>query len=146
MIQVRTIVITGASRGIRRTRALPFAETERAQLWLLGRDQRALDETADGVRERGGRPRVELCDVTDRERLRSLAAGLAHLDVLVANAGIGGPTPPVDAGADQAVDRIVAGGVGGARDTGRACAPRRGPGGGRGLFSCGLGGCGVVWP
>jgi len=143
MIQVRTIVITGASRGIGRAAALHFAQTERAQLWLLGRDQRALDETADGVRERGGRPRVELCDVTDRERLRSLAAGLAHLDVLVANAGIGGPTPLVDADADQAFDRIVAVDVVGPWNTVRAFAPRMGPGGRIVLLSSVLGRFGV---
>jgi NAD(P)-dependent dehydrogenase (short-subunit alcohol dehydrogenase family) len=124
----RAILITGASRGIGRAAAYHFATVEKAELHLLGRDQHALAETAEGVRARGGFPWPVLADVTDRKRLAEVAEGIASLGVIVANAGIGGMTP-LDAECDERFDEILATDVGGVWNTVRAFAPKMGNGG-----------------
>ncbi len=89
----RTILVTGASRGIGRAVAVHLANTEGAQLVLLGRDRAALEATAQAVRSAGGQALPHVCDVRDLSDLRALAPQLPALDGLVAAAGIGGVTP-----------------------------------------------------
>jgi NAD(P)-dependent dehydrogenase (short-subunit alcohol dehydrogenase family) len=125
---VRSIVVTGASRGIGRAVALHFAASEQAELCLIGRDQAELSSCADEVIRRGGRPRAAPCDVRDRDRLREIAASVGRVDVVVAGAGIGGPTP-LDADADARFDDILAVDVGGVWNTVRAFAPQMVAGG-----------------
>jgi 3-hydroxybutyrate dehydrogenase len=139
----RKIVITGASRGLGRATALHFADSEKADLLLLGRDEPALEETAAAVRACGGRAEVARADVTDRARLRELGETLRTLDVLVANAGVGGMTP-LDQDSDAAFDRILAVDLVGPWNTVRAFAPRMGQGGRIVLVSSVLGRFGVA--
>ncbi len=124
----RTILITGASRGLGRAVAFHHADLERATCWLLGRDAAALQETAEGVRARGGTARVAVVDLLDRAALGALAAELPVLDALVAAAGVAGDTP-VDADSDAAFDAILAGNLTSAWNTARAFVPRMGDGG-----------------
>jgi NAD(P)-dependent dehydrogenase (short-subunit alcohol dehydrogenase family) len=124
----RTILITGASRGIGRAAAFHFAASEQAELHLLGRDASALADTAVGVRERRGFGRVHLADVTDRAALAEIASAIPHIDVLFANAGQGGMTP-VDGDSDARFDQIIGADLTGVWNTVRAFAPRMGRGG-----------------
>lgn len=119
----RSILITGASRGIGRAVAYHHAALEGADLWLLGRSAEGLRETADGVAARGGSAHVLVADLLDREALSALAAQVPVLDALVAAAGVAGDTP-VDEPCDAAFDAILAGNLTSAWNTVRAFRPR----------------------
>ncbi len=145
----RSILLTGASRGLGRACALHLAASEGAHLLLLGRDTPALESTAGAVRQAGGTAETFEADVTDRPRLAAIARGLGPLDGLVAAAGISGMTP-VDRDANSAgqptdafFDEIVAADLTGPWNTVRAFLPRLGPGGRIVLVSSVLGRFGV---
>jgi NAD(P)-dependent dehydrogenase (short-subunit alcohol dehydrogenase family) len=124
----KTALITGASRGIGRAVALHHAESEGADLVLLGRDERALVETAEMARARGGHASCFLADVTDRARLAALAADLGPLDGLVTAAGRSGLTSPLQ-DHDATFDAILATNLTGTWNTVRAFLPRMSEGG-----------------
>jgi SDR family mycofactocin-dependent oxidoreductase len=103
--------ITGAARGIGRATALRFAE-EGAD--VIGMDiagpirsaqappssSEDLAETVRGVEDKGRKMLTYECDVRDEEPLteglQNAVGQLGRLDVVVANAGIGGPNVPVE--------------------------------------------------
>ena len=138
----RTILVTGASRGIGRATALHLAECEGAHLLLLGRDAKALAETAAKVREKGGQPLCLEADVAQRASLSAAFSGVGHLDALVAAAGISGITP-VDQDSDALFDAILATDLTGVWNTVRVGLPKMGPGGRVVLVSSVLGRFGV---
>ena len=119
----RSILITGASRGIGRACACHLAQTESAHLVLVGRDLEALAATARWVQEVGGTAECHGADVTDRGRLAEIARVLGPLDGLVAAAGISGMTP-VDQDSDAYFDEILAADLTGPWNTVRAFLPR----------------------
>ena len=123
----RTILITGAGRGIGRAIAGKLAE-EGAELLLLGRHQGDLESSAEAVRATGGHARVLLGDVTDRAGLADIATEITKLDGIVANAGMSGTTP-VDADSDELFDRILAVDLAGPWNTVRAFLPKMQQGG-----------------
>jgi NAD(P)-dependent dehydrogenase (short-subunit alcohol dehydrogenase family) len=95
----RTALVTGAGNGLGRAIALALAGAG-ARVILTGRTERTLRETADlAGRPAGGqsRPLVTACDVTSPESVDALRDALIgeEVDVLVNNAGIGGPVKPV---------------------------------------------------
>ncbi|MCL6515451.1 SDR family oxidoreductase [Alicyclobacillus sp.] len=88
----RRAIVTGASRGIGRTVAIGLARAG-ADVALVGRDEAALAETADLVRQ--ARPSaavsVHRCDVRDTASVRRCVAAVEDegpVDVLVNNAGL----------------------------------------------------------
>jgi NAD(P)-dependent dehydrogenase (short-subunit alcohol dehydrogenase family) len=87
-------VVTGAGTGIGRAIAQRLA-AEGARLTLLARDEERLRDVVPGSATRS-------VDIRDRDAV--LAAFAEPLDVLVANAGIGGENVP---GADDRWDDIV---------------------------------------
>lgn len=138
----RRIVITGASRGIGRAAALHLARAEQASLLLLGRDARALEETAGLVRAAGGTARFSAGDVRDRAWLQALARDEEAVQGLVAAAGISGVTPAAR-DSDERFDGILATNLTGTWNTVRAFAPRMGEGGRIALVASVLGRFGV---
>ena len=86
----KTVIVTGASRGIGRSTALSLAH-EGAQVALLSRDQAALEEVASEVTRAGGRALVLPFDFSDASSIPALAssllAQLESVDALVNNAG-----------------------------------------------------------
>lgn len=87
----KTVVITGASRGIGRAVALDLADAG-AHVVICARDADSLGGTADEIREAGGTvtaKRVDVRDEYDVEHLMEVAAAEGgEIDGVVANAGI----------------------------------------------------------
>ncbi|MBK8724873.1 MAG: SDR family oxidoreductase [Holophagaceae bacterium] len=118
----RSILITGASRGLGRACALDLARREGAHLHLLARDPAALEALAGEILAAGGRADIHIASVTDRAGLREAAARCGPLDGLVAAAGISGVTP-VDADSDAFFDAILDTDLTGCWNTVRAFLP-----------------------
>ena len=140
----RSLLITGASRGIGRAVALHFAK-QGAELHLLGRDVAALTAVAEEVAAAGAKAYVHVASVTDRPALRAVSACIPRLDGVVAAAGISGVTPVDDEppDVDDAFDAILQTDLTGCWNTVRAFAPRLGEGGRIVLVSSVLGRFGV---
>jgi NAD(P)-dependent dehydrogenase (short-subunit alcohol dehydrogenase family) len=89
------VLITGASRGIGRAMALRFA-ADGARVALLARSAAGLEETLAAVRDAAGEGEAVPADVTDQDAVaraqREIEGSLGPVDVLVNNAGVGGPT------------------------------------------------------
>lgn len=98
----RIALVTGASRGIGRATALALAKAG-AHVVALARTQGGLEELDDAIRAEGGNSSegatLVPLDVTDLDGIARLGAALnerfGRLDVLVGNAGIGGPSSPL---------------------------------------------------
>jgi NAD(P)-dependent dehydrogenase (short-subunit alcohol dehydrogenase family) len=94
----RVVVVTGGSRGIGRAIALAFAR-DGAAVAICGRDREALD----GVLRELGQLRAEaiadVVDVADETAVNAFGlrvkSHFRRVDVVVANAGIAGPTKPM---------------------------------------------------
>jgi NAD(P)-dependent dehydrogenase (short-subunit alcohol dehydrogenase family) len=86
----RTVVITGASRGIGYATALAFA-TLGDRVVIAARSGELLTELAQQAQEAGGRARAILCDISREDQVSSLmrqaAGSRSHIDVLVNAAG-----------------------------------------------------------
>jgi NAD(P)-dependent dehydrogenase (short-subunit alcohol dehydrogenase family) len=87
----RTVLVTGASRGIGRSVALRFAE-EGARLALVARSESELLQTAGAVEQAGARAVAIPTDIRDRDGAEACVeraeAELGPIDVLVNNAGV----------------------------------------------------------
>jgi NAD(P)-dependent dehydrogenase (short-subunit alcohol dehydrogenase family) len=92
----RTALVTGGGGPLGRAFALALAGSG-ARVVLVGRNERALADAAVRVVKEGGEARTAVCDVSDPESVRRLAAELADEDVslLVNNAGVAGPVKPL---------------------------------------------------
>jgi short-subunit dehydrogenase len=105
----KVIFITGASSGIGAGLALAFA-VKGANLGLLARRTDLLNELKLQCEARGGTARVFPCDVTDETAVASAACSLetefGRIDVLIANAGIGGNDPETRALSPSAIRKV----------------------------------------
>src|SRR5262245_4336202 len=104
-------IVTGASSGIGRALVRALA-AEGCRVGAVARRRELLDELAEEVRRAGGTVAVAAADVADREQtqaaITSLREALGPVDLLVANAGLGGPTPlePFDVAAIERFYRV----------------------------------------
>jgi NAD(P)-dependent dehydrogenase (short-subunit alcohol dehydrogenase family) len=115
-------LITGGNSGIGLATARLFV-AEGAEVAITGRDQKTLDEAVAGLgpHARGYRADVTVAD--DRKRLfADLAKDFGKLDIVFANAGIGGRTP-TGATDEAAFENIVHTNLNGAFFTVNAAAP-----------------------
>jgi len=89
----QVVLVTGASSGIGRALAIEFGRRG-AAVGLLARRADALQEIAREVEAAGGRALALVADVTDGGAVRAAAeqlrARFGAIDLLVANAGVGG--------------------------------------------------------
>ena len=87
----KTILITGASRGIGHALALAYAKKQ-YNLVICGRNSRTLENTADEIRLLGADYLAVTCDVGKYEEVKALfdriSERFGNIDVLINNAGI----------------------------------------------------------
>ena len=98
LLKDKVAVVTGGGRGIGRAIALAYAQ-EGANLVLASRSLEALEETRNALTPLGREVLVVQTDIRDADSVQALAtrtlAHFGHIDILVNNSGIAGPTAPL---------------------------------------------------
>ena len=106
----RIVFLTGASSGIGEGLALALAK-QGAVLGLVARREELLRELASKCEAAGGTARVFACDVTDADAVQAAANKLrdefGRIDVLIANAGIGGNNSETRELRPDAVKKVI---------------------------------------
>jgi len=94
----RVAVVTGANRGIGWSIALEMARAG-AAVAVAARDPATLEPVAEAVRRAGVECLQVSCDVTDEASVESMGSAVlerfGRADAVVANAGVAGPTKPM---------------------------------------------------
>src|SRR5690606_6988901 len=106
----KTVLLTGASSGIGEGIALALARRG-AVLGLLARRREMLEGLAERSEKAGGTARVFAADVTDAtaiaEAARSFRQEFGQIDVMIANAGIGGNDDKTRSYDPDAVKKVI---------------------------------------
>lgn len=91
---MKRILVTGASRGIGRAIAEQLAEPD-VRLFLQGRDQAALENTATVVQAKGAQTELLRSDLSRRDELFEMLKKLdsTPIDIFINNAGVGMVAP-----------------------------------------------------
>src|SRR5215475_8054774 len=107
----RIALVTGASRGIGYATALALARAG-AHVVAVARTVGGLEELDDAIRRLNGSATLVPLDLNDSLGIARLAAALNEryhrLDVLIGNAGIGGPSSPLTHVERKAWDDVMA--------------------------------------
>ncbi|HUF05100.1 MAG TPA: SDR family NAD(P)-dependent oxidoreductase [Aridibacter sp.] len=106
----KTVFLTGASSGIGAEMAVQMAR-KGAIPGLLARRESELEKVAESVRSAGGEARVFSADVTDAGAVRAAADEFRYeygrIDILIANAGIGGNNRETQMVDPEAVAKVI---------------------------------------
>jgi NAD(P)-dependent dehydrogenase (short-subunit alcohol dehydrogenase family) len=106
----RIALVTGASRGIGFATALLLGRAG-AHVVAAARTANGLDELKEEMRKTGGNVTVAPIDIRDAASIARLAAALGErhrrLDILIGNAGIGGPNLPLSQVDPAAWDEVM---------------------------------------
>lgn len=106
----KIVFLTGASSGIGEALALAMAERG-ATIGLLARREELLKELAERCNPNGGRARYFAVDVTDAKAVADAAESLRNefgkIDILIANAGIGGNNSETRSLNPEAVAKVI---------------------------------------
>ncbi|MBK7935416.1 MAG: SDR family NAD(P)-dependent oxidoreductase [Pyrinomonadaceae bacterium] len=106
----KKIFLTGASSGIGEALAIAMAKRG-ATIGLLARRGELLDKLKKHCEKAGGTARVFACDVTDEDAVLAAAneffAEFDRIDILIANAGIGGNNAETRALQPLAVKKVI---------------------------------------
>ncbi len=106
----KTVFLTGASSGIGEALGIEMAK-KGAILGLVARREEMLNELAEKCEAAGGTARVFASDVVDADALQAAAdrfrEEFGHIDIMIANAGIGGNDPATRAYEPEAVKKLV---------------------------------------
>jgi len=94
----RVAIVTGASKGVGREISEQFAQ-QGASVVCAARSADLVKETAGRIQAAGGKAIAVVCDAAREEDVKAMMAAalqaFGKVDVLVNNAGDGGPTKPV---------------------------------------------------
>lgn len=92
MFQNKTVVVTGASRGIGRAIAIAFAKQGANLVLNYNKSQKSVEEVVEAIEAAGGKAVAVQADVSQSEEAKKLIQTavdtFGSLDVLVNNAGI----------------------------------------------------------
>ncbi|PWE32636.1 short-chain dehydrogenase [Maritimibacter sp. 55A14] len=106
----KTVLITGASRGIGAAAARRFAALG-AQVVLLARSTEEITALAEEITRSGGQALAQRCDVAiygDMEAaIRAAQKTFGRVDVLIGNAGVIEPIGPISAIDPEAWGRVI---------------------------------------
>ena len=109
-LEGKVALVTGASRGIGEAISRRFAR-EGASVALAARNEEACRRIARDIEASGGKAMSMKTDVTDAQSIAETVSAVVskwgRIDVLVNNAGVGGPTPLSDRD-DSRWDAILA--------------------------------------
>ncbi len=107
----RIALVTGASRGIGYATALALAHAG-AHIVATARTVGGLEELDDAIKSAGSTATLVPLDLRDHEGIARLATALDEryhkLDILIGNAGIGGPSSPLDHVQPKDWDEVLA--------------------------------------
>jgi len=106
----KTVFLTGASSGIGEGLALALAQSG-AVLGLVARRREMLEDLAARCEDAGGIARVFVADVIDSaaiaEAARKFREEFGHIDILIANAGIGGNDEKTRSYDPESVKKVI---------------------------------------
>jgi len=106
----KTVFLTGASSGIGEGLAVALAKRG-AVLGLVARRREMLLDLANRCEEAGGTARVFAADVTDAlaiaDAARTFRDEFGHIDILIANAGIGGNDDKTRSYDPESVKKVI---------------------------------------
>jgi NAD(P)-dependent dehydrogenase (short-subunit alcohol dehydrogenase family) len=100
----RRALVAGAGRGLGAAAAAALADSG-AEVTLAARSRDELDALAQVIRERGGKAKVLVLDVTDSAAVTFAVAANGPFDVLVNSAGTNRPALLADT-ADESIDAV----------------------------------------
>jgi NAD(P)-dependent dehydrogenase (short-subunit alcohol dehydrogenase family) len=107
----RIALVTGASRGIGAATAIALGRMG-AHVVAVARTVGGLEELDDAIRAVGGTATLVPLDLTDTDGIIRLAAALheryQRLDILIGNAGLAGPSSPLDHVQPKDWDQLMA--------------------------------------
>jgi len=124
----KRVLVVGASSGIGLAIAREFARAGAAVTVVAEVDEVRVAARSIAT-EIGGEIRAVVCDITDEDAVDRLAAEVDGLDVLINNAGVQGPTPLADRGANERFRRHLDVNVAGLYWVTQRLAPKMGNGG-----------------
>ena len=94
----KTVLITGAGQGIGKATAIAFAR-EGARIAICGRNPAPLEMAATELRAIGAQVVAATCDVTNEGQVSDFVTAVIrefqHIDFLINNAGLLGPSGPL---------------------------------------------------
>ena len=106
----KVVFLTGASSGIGEALAIALSK-KGATLGLLARREELLADLAAKCEDAGGKARIFVCDVVDSEAVHAAAekfrAEFGHIDIMIANAGIGGNDSATRAYEPASVKKLI---------------------------------------
>jgi NADP-dependent 3-hydroxy acid dehydrogenase YdfG len=106
----KVVFLTGASSGIGEALAIEIAK-QGAIIGLLARREEMLRELAGKCEAVGGKARVCVCDVVDAKAVQkstdALRGEFGRIDILIANAGIGGNNDETRSLKPEAVKKVI---------------------------------------
>jgi short-subunit dehydrogenase len=106
----KTVMLTGASSGIGAALAVAIAK-KGAAVGLLARREELLTKISNDCEKFGSKSRVFPCDVVDSKAVQDAAESLSRefgrIDILIANAGIGGNNKETRELNTEAVKKVI---------------------------------------
>lgn len=106
----KTVLITGASRGIGAAAAREFAQLG-AKVMLAARTETDIKTIADEINKNGGQAAAIACDVSDLTQVKAMVntcvTTFGTLDILINNAGVIDPIDHLAASDPAAWDKLI---------------------------------------